>query len=151
MGSRDRDMGENQSEQTVLEAIGFFLENREENSIESVMELRKIVEEALHDHLRWFLILSSFTHHHIYHLSRDLIYLSCYCYFWIIWTWTELELWRVVVMEGWGSRGKLGIGGMLIEMGGGRCRCRLGGKNWGCSKMCLIWQYTRQTRKIVFF
>ena len=52
MGSRDRDMGENQSEQTVLEAIGFFLENREENSIESVMELRKIVEEALHDHLR---------------------------------------------------------------------------------------------------
>ena len=52
MGARDREMGENESEQTVLEAIGFFLENREENSIESVMELRKIVEEALHDHLR---------------------------------------------------------------------------------------------------
>lgn len=52
MASRDRSIGESESEETLMEAIGFFLERREENSIDSVIELRKIVEEALSEHLR---------------------------------------------------------------------------------------------------
>jgi len=31
----------------LLEAVSYFLENKEENNIEAVIELRKIVEEAL--------------------------------------------------------------------------------------------------------
>ncbi len=37
----------------LLEAINYYLENRDMNNVDSVMEVRKIVEEALSDQMRW--------------------------------------------------------------------------------------------------
>ncbi len=36
----------------LLEAINYYLENRDMNNVDSVMEVRKIVEEALSDQMR---------------------------------------------------------------------------------------------------